>query len=44
MEFADIGSGMRVAADKEDGLAFMRLDQFNMLIAAVRLAIRGRWG
>ncbi len=34
-EFADIGRGMRVAADKEDDLAFMRLDQqFNMLIAA----------
>lgn len=34
-EFADIARGMRVAADKEDDLAFMRLDQqFNMLIAA----------
>ncbi len=32
-KFADIGRGMRVAADKEDDLAFMRLDQqFNMLI------------
>ena len=34
-EFAEIAQGMRLAAEKEDGLAFMRLDQqFNMLISA----------
>jgi DNA-binding GntR family transcriptional regulator len=34
-EFAEIAQGMRLAAEKEDGLAFMRLDQqFNMSIAA----------
>jgi DNA-binding GntR family transcriptional regulator len=34
-EFTEIAQGMRLAAEKEDGLAFMRLDQqFNMLIAA----------
>lgn len=34
-EFAEIARGMRLAADKEDDLAFMRLDQqFNLLIAA----------
>jgi DNA-binding GntR family transcriptional regulator len=34
-DFAGIAQGMRLAAEKEDGLAFMRLDQqFNMLIAA----------
>jgi DNA-binding GntR family transcriptional regulator len=34
-EFAGIAQGMRLAAEKEDGLAFMRLDQqFNMLISA----------
>ncbi|WP_407654351.1 GntR family transcriptional regulator [Bradyrhizobium prioriisuperbiae] len=33
-EFAEIARGMRLAADKEDDLAFMRLDQqFNLLIA-----------
>ncbi|MEI9924216.1 MAG: GntR family transcriptional regulator [Bradyrhizobium sp.] len=35
-EFAEIAQGMRLAAEKEDGLAFMRLDQqFNVLISAV---------
>ena len=34
-EFAEIAQGMRLAAEKEDGLAFMRLDQqFNMSISA----------
>jgi DNA-binding GntR family transcriptional regulator len=34
-EFAEIAQGMRRAAEKEDGLAFMRLDQqFNMSISA----------
>jgi DNA-binding GntR family transcriptional regulator len=34
-EFTEIAQGMRLAAEKEDGLAFMRLDQqFNMSISA----------
>lgn len=34
-EFAEIARGMRLAADKQDDLAFMRLDQrFNVLISA----------
>jgi DNA-binding GntR family transcriptional regulator len=34
-EFAEIAQGMRIAAEKEDGLTFMRLDQqFNVLISA----------
>jgi DNA-binding GntR family transcriptional regulator len=34
-EFAEIAQGMRLAAEKEDGLTFMRLDQqFNALISA----------